>query len=453
MRKITILLLVIILTASSTAFGNAISDSARSRWNTWGFKAKMPTSRINFGAAVVEGKIYAIGGQSGHGMAWNEMYDSQTDNWTTKAPMPTPRTSFGTAVYQNRIYVMGGQADSEAGYYGVTGANEVYDPDTDTWENKTAMPTRRYGINANVVNGKIYVVGGKNASGWIDQANEVYDPATDSWATKASIPTPVSHYASTVIGNKIYVFGGYNSSTYTDLTQIYDPETDTWSNGTPIPTLMIGTAAAATTGVWAPQRIYVLGGNPPAGGVNKGYFIIYNVQTRMYDPETDTWSRGAPMLAPRIGCGLAVIDDILYAIGGTNSLYFTLPHGDNQCYTPYEYGTIPPMVSLSSPENTNYDCNNVSLAFTVNKPASWMGYSLDGQDRVTVTGNATLPSLTSGAHTLTVYAKDTYSNTGSSETITFSVEEPFPTMLVAVVGGTVAAFSLVSLVYFKKRKH
>ena len=413
----------------------------------------MPTSRINFGAAVVEGKIYAIGGQSGHGMAWNEMYDPQTDNWTTKAPMPTPRTSFGTAVYQNRIYVMGGQADSEAGYYGIAEANEVYDPDTDTWKNKTAMPTRRYGINANVVNGKIYVIGGKNSSGRIDQANEVYDPATDSWATKASIPTPVSHYASAVLGSKIYVFGGYDSSTYTDLTQIYDPETDTWSNGTPIPTSMIGAAAAATTGVWAPKRIYVLGGNPPSGGINKGYFIIYNVQTHIYDPETDTWSRGAPMLTPRIGCGLAVVDDILYAIGGTNSSYATLPYGDNQCYTPYEYGTIPSVVSLLSPENTNYDANNVSLAFTVNKPALWMGYSLDGQDNVTITGNATLPGLMSGAHTLTVYAKDMYDNTGASETITFNIDEPFPTMLVAVVGGAVAAFSLVSLAYFKKRKH
>jgi N-acetylneuraminic acid mutarotase len=453
LRKVTALLIVVTLTLSCIMVTSAVSYSARSRWNTWGSRVKMPTSRVSLGVGVLEVKIYAIGGHSDRGMSWNEMYNPTADNWTTKAPMPTPRKSFGTAVYQDKIYVMGGQTDSEGGYYGIAGANEVYDPDTDTWENKTAMPTRRYGINANVVEGKVYVVGGKNASGWIDGINEVYDPDTDTWTNKAPISTPVSHYASAVLSDKIYVFGGYNGSTYTDLTQIYDPETDTWSNGTTIPTPMIGTAAAATTGAWAPKRIYVIGGNPPSGGINQGFFRIYNVQTYIYDPETDAWSRGAPRLKARIGCGVAVVDDILYAIGGTDFLYFSLSYGDNQCYTPYGYGTIPPLVSVFSPENTNYADNNVSLVFTVNKQASWTGYSLDEQDNVTITGNTKLPSLTSGSHTLTVYAEDTYENTGASEIISFSITEPFPTALVAITAAVVAVISLGALVYFKKRKH
>ena len=443
MRKITVLLLIFaFLTASCIAVANAVPYSRRANWDSWESKASMPTRRFNLGAAVVEGKIYAIGG----GSVVNEMYDPTTDTWTTKAPMITPRKSFGIAVYENKIYCIGGS--------GGGGANEVYDPATDTWENKTSMPTRRYGIGANVVDGKIYVIGGKNASGWIDGANEVYDPATDTWTTKTPIPTRVSYYASAVFDNKIYVIGGYNGSVYVDLTQIYDPETDTWSNGAPIPSLsLLGAGAGVTTGVWAPKRIYVIGANLPSGGINEIVFLVNHVRNQIYDPERDVWSSGASLPIARIGCGIAVVDDILYAIGGTNSVFFPYSYSDNQHYTPYGYGTIPPAIAAVSPENKTYATGNVSLAFAVNKPAVWMGYSLDGQDNVTITGNTTLSGLTSGLHSVTVYAKDSFENTGASETITFSVEEPFPTMLVAVAAVAVAVGSVGVLVYFRKRNH
>jgi N-acetylneuraminic acid mutarotase len=453
MHKIAALLFAVILTASFVMVANAVSYSTRSRWNTWGSKTPMPTSRVHLGAAVVKGKIYAIGG--GSSVNVNEMYDPTTDNWTTKAPMPTPRKSFGTAAYKNKIYAIGGLSDQTDSYSGITGANEVYDPETDTWKNKTALPTIRYAMDANVVEDKIYVIGGKNASGWIDGVNEVYDPATDTWTTKAPMPTRVSYYASAVCYNKIYVFGGYNGSDYVDLTQIYDPDIDTWSNGAPIPyILMYGAGAGATTGVWAPKRICVLGAYPPFGGINEGVFFVDGVHNQIYDPERDAWSSGARLPLARIGCGVAVADDILYAIGGTNSLFFPYSYSDNQCYTPNEYGTIPPVVSVFSPETMNYTSSNVSLDFTVNKPASWMGYSLDGQDNVTVTGNTTLSGLTSGSHAITVYAKDAFENTSASKTISFTIAEPFPTALVAIAAVAVVVAGTVGvLIYFKKCRH
>jgi hypothetical protein len=133
------------------------------------------------------------------------------------------------------------------------------------------------------------------------------------------------------------------------------------------------------------------------------------------------------------------------------SSYITF--GDNQRYTPYGYGTIPPRVSVVSPENKNYTSGNVSLAFAVNKPALWMGYSLDGQNNVTITGNTTLSGLSSGLHSITVYAKDSFENTGASETVTFTITEPFPTILVAVAAVAVAVGSVGVLIYFRKRNH
>jgi hypothetical protein len=114
----------------------------------------------------------------------------------------------------------------------------------------------------------------------------------------------------------------------------------------------------------------------------------------------------------------------------------------------------PPSVHLISPENTTYTSANVTLNFTVNKQTLWMGYSLDGQETVTVTGNTTLVGLSWGLHNVTVYAKDLLENTGSSDTIWFSITEPFPIAAVAAASAAVAVFIGVGLlVYFKKRKH
>jgi parallel beta-helix repeat protein len=120
--------------------------------------------------------------------------------------------------------------------------------------------------------------------------------------------------------------------------------------------------------------------------------------------------------------------------------------------------TTPPRVSLGSPLNQTYDDSGVPLNFSVNvlspvKSVNWTGYSLDGQQNVTITGNTTLTALSSGLHNVTVYANDTYGNMGASETLTFTIPQPFP--VVPVAAASVATVVLVSaglLVYFKKRK-
>jgi parallel beta-helix repeat protein len=112
----------------------------------------------------------------------------------------------------------------------------------------------------------------------------------------------------------------------------------------------------------------------------------------------------------------------------------------------------PPDICISSPENITYTANCISLNFTVNEATSWMGYSLDGQNNVTLTETTLeLPELSEGSHSLTVYANDTAGDMGTSETIYFIIGKSLITwvigaiVIVAVVG---AAF----LVYFLKIK-
>ena len=115
---------------------------------------------------------------------------------------------------------------------------------------------------------------------------------------------------------------------------------------------------------------------------------------------------------------------------------------------------ILPKVSVLSPENQQFNESSIPLFFTVDKQASWVGYSLDGQETVTVTGNTTISELTNGSHNVTVYAEDTFGNKAASETITFTVEVgSFPTALVVIASATtIAIVGIAVLVFFKKRR-
>jgi hypothetical protein len=115
--------------------------------------------------------------------------------------------------------------------------------------------------------------------------------------------------------------------------------------------------------------------------------------------------------------------------------------------------TIPPSVSVFPIGNETYAEPEVPLNFTVNESTLKISYVLDGMDNVTVEGNTTLSGLSNGEHSVTVYAWDAAGNIGASETVTFTIVEPFPTLPVATVStASITATGAGLLVYFRKRR-
>lgn len=408
--KSTALLLVFLTALSLCIFEVQPASAAEDSWVT---KEAMPTARSGLGVAVVNGKIYAIGGDGGSNVT--EEYNPVTNTWTTKEAMPTGRSRFGIAVYQNKIYIMGGATAK-----GFTAANEVYDPVKDTWETKTPLPKgSRAELTTSVINGKIYAVGGYFFGLYRVSSNvlEVYDPETDTWTTKTPMPNAVYSCSSAVIDSKMYVIENSFDTRVGSLNQIYDAENDTWSYGRSIPVGVNGTVAAATTGVFAPKRIYVIGGDAASNSSNQ-----------VYNPENDTWSNGAQLLTSRSYLGVAVVDDVLYAIGGRTSDCTNLDA--NEQYTPLAYGTTPPVVGVVSPESRAYNVSSIPIVFTATKPVAWSGYSLDGSVNVTFRENYELSELSDGNHSLVVYANDTVGNMAVSSPVDFSVDTTQPVILV-----------------------
>ena len=85
----------------------------------------------------------------------------------------------------------------------------------------------------------------------------------------------------------------------------------------------------------------------------------------------------------------------------------------------------------------------MSLNFTTDEIVSWVSYSLDNQDNVTLTGNSTLTGLTSGNHTIAIYANDTAGIMGVSQTVIFTIEvanssEPFSPLIFVAVAAVLA---------------
>ncbi|NLF88717.1 hypothetical protein GX563_07840 [Candidatus Bathyarchaeota archaeon] len=146
----------------------------------------------------------------------------------------------------------------------------------------------------------------------------------------------------------------------------------------------------------------------------------------------------------------------------------------------YTVTGLPFKINILSPSNDIYT-PNVSLSFTVNRFSDWIDYRLDGNSSVPLWdgnwsyyatgvvanyrnittpvsyGNTTLTGLTSGLHTLTLSANDTYGN-WDNQTISFRVDPSlatkgidavlFPALIAVVI--IVALALIVSVVLYRK---
>jgi N-acetylneuraminic acid mutarotase len=274
---------------------------------TWTQKADMPTARWGLSASMVDGKIYAIGGVGS--LKKVEEYDPATDTWTEKTDMPTGRVFLATSVVDGKIYAIGGATAFHGGT--TLGAVEEYDPATDTWTKKADIPVPRERMGTGVVNGKIYAIGGYAVGGGLGEVTVAtvweYDPATDTWAKKSDMPTTRALAAANVVNGKIYVIGGVISNVWPAFSTVeeYDPVTDTWTKKTDMPALR-----STSTSV-VDEKIYAFGGFARRGGAP--FSTLFQ-----YDPATDTWTAKDEMPLRVGGMGISAVDGKIYIIGGSS---------------------------------------------------------------------------------------------------------------------------------------
>lgn len=280
--------------------------------NKWIEMKSMSAQRSSFQTVVLSGKIYAIGGSvTGDGgigvsVPTVERYDPAVNVWTVLKRMNTERKYYRLAVIDEKIYAIGGSADSS-----VQSSVEVYDSVLNTWTEKAPMSIRRMQFGLEIIGGKIYVIGGcsPNQATNALETVEMYDPAKNKWTKKASMKTPRFSFQTEVVDGKIYAIGGLSIKTG-DLpyVEVYDPATDQWTAKKPMHIPRSWFQTAVVNG-----KIIAIGGWKKVGDY-LSTSLISSVEE--YDPKSDTWTEKEPILPARTLFQAVTVDGEIYAIGG-----------------------------------------------------------------------------------------------------------------------------------------
>ena len=229
--------------------------------NAWTPLAPVP-DLINAEASAVYApnvnELFVFGGDSPNsGIVVNttRIYDIATNTWSSGAPMPDVRAFMASGYFNGKIYLVGGYNTGNVDPS--FGQVWEYDPVTNTFNtSRTSMPATLGGPGFGVINGHLYVAGGRDINNTNLSTLYDYDIAADAWTQRANLPSGINVPGSAVIGGKLWVFGGGNPFANgsgaapvsakkglgawlkrlfrpdtTNVMQVYDPVSDSWSNG------------------------------------------------------------------------------------------------------------------------------------------------------------------------------------------------------------------------------
>ncbi|NNE40116.1 MAG: galactose oxidase [Marinicaulis sp.] len=244
--------------------------------NIWGAGTRLPAPRHHIALVNNNGLLYAIGGFARDNNGGWQMrancwrLGDVLDDWDYMAQMPYPQAESVCASLGGFIHVAGGRSPSgslnrEWANHIDTDEHWIYDAASDRWEPLAPMLTARNSAAGAVVNGVMYVIGGRTVSDGNTNKVEVYDPLSDRWENARPLPQAASGLAAAVINRKIYVFGGEYFSpgtggAYAEAWE-YDPRSDKWRAVAAMPRRRHGLGAVSMN-----NTIYVIGGAVRAGG-------------------------------------------------------------------------------------------------------------------------------------------------------------------------------------------
>ena len=238
---------------------------------TWTRGPALPSPRHHIVLAEADGTVYGFGGFVGetlrNGFQFRpDVYAFDGGQWARIGTMPTPLGETVALAVEERVHLVTGSLHPDDGASdGASRAHLVYDSGADAWSEARPVPTGRSSATGAVIDGRLYVVGGRRTDGGVTNlgAVERYEPTTDTWTELRPLPQPSGGLAGAALDGMLYVFGGEyfsgNGGVY-GRTWAYDPDVDAWTQHDPMPTPRHGLAGAALGG-----HIYAIGGNPAAG--------------------------------------------------------------------------------------------------------------------------------------------------------------------------------------------
>jgi len=309
------------LASGACAAAGACAHAAPEGPGRWEPRASLPWVAQEIYGAVVGDRLFIAGGLVGRGegprgvLDRTAIYDARRDAWAEGPRLPAPTHHPMVVAAQGRVFVLGGFREAAGGQWSAVA--DVLALDGDRWTTAGRMPAPQSETVGFADGARIHLVTGRTPGGtanaqWTDQvdvdAHRVFDTRSGAWSAARPAPTPRNSAAGAVIDGRLYLVGGRTVSGG-NMARLdrYDPRSDQWEALRPMPQGAGGLGAAALGG-----RLYAFGGEwfgpNRAGGVYP--------ETWRYDPATDAWSAVAPMRTPRHGLVGAAVRGQVLAVGG-----------------------------------------------------------------------------------------------------------------------------------------
>lgn len=183
------------------------------------------------------------------------------------------------------------------------------------WQALAPLRVSRHDLQLVAWNGKLIAISGAHDQTIADV--DLYDRPGNKWTPLAPIPEMRGWFGAASIAGRIYCAGGKRIRTekeksasgdgshyeYRAGLNIYDPETDRWTVGPPMSAPRAGCCAAALDG-----KLYVIGGSNPTNG--------FQNRVEIYDPVKNAWQDGPSIPDGREDMAAAAIGGKIYALGG-----------------------------------------------------------------------------------------------------------------------------------------
>lgn len=221
--------------------------------DSWRALPELPDPRHHAMAAVIDGRVFALGGFPRTGFEPTDtMWELTHAGWEERTPLPSPVAAGAAVTIDGSIYVVGGVPD---------GGLLWYRPDQDRWESLASPEVEREHLAAVALDGEIWAIAGR-WRGQIFSSTEVYDPRSDTWRPGPSLVEARSGFGATTYADTVVVAGGEVFGPDESLESVEWLSDGSWRLGEALPFGLHGSPL-----VFLGDRLYLPGGSTRGGGV------------------------------------------------------------------------------------------------------------------------------------------------------------------------------------------
>lgn len=268
----------------------------------WQYKTPMPTERKGMAVAVLDNKIWVVGGKRmGHqALHTAEIYDPANDSWNTQVPgISVARENATAQVWDGKIYLFAGRNN-----HSLVSEVEVYDPTAGNWQTITTLPTPRFGVASVIVDSTIWLIGGTDMNFTNYNLIEIYHPQSNSWSTlPATLNIARGNPMAAVIDSTVYIFGGDYFGPVISYEK-YDFSSQSWST---VGNMLYSCGSAGYLAL--PDQVWLVGGLGQGG-------TLGSVQKFHFQNGSPQWEPGPALGTARRELVAAAVNNKIYAIGG-----------------------------------------------------------------------------------------------------------------------------------------